>query len=134
MPLNEADTRAKLIDPALHSNGWTEDSIRREVTAGAIEIVGGVPRQRATGRADFTLRIRLSPSSQPVAVAVLEAKAEDYPAGHGLQQAKAYASSKRLNVPFVYSSNGHQFVEFDSFVKGGEIMYHLGGRALRGGV
>ncbi len=71
MPLNEADTRAKLIDPALHSNGWTEDSIRREVTAGAIEIVGGVPRQRATGRADFTLRIRLSPSSQPVAVAVL---------------------------------------------------------------
>ena len=50
MPLNEADTRAKLIDPALHSNGWTEDSIRREVTAGAIEIVGGVPRQRATAR------------------------------------------------------------------------------------
>ena len=38
MPLNEADTRAKLIDPALHSSGWTEDSIRREVTAGAIEI------------------------------------------------------------------------------------------------
>ena len=117
MSLNEADTRAKLIDPALHSNGWTEDSIRREVTAGAIEIVGGVPRQRATGRADFTLRIRLSPSSQPVAVAVLEAKAEDYPATHGLQQAKVYASSKRLNVPFVYSSNGHQFVEFDSFTR-----------------
>ena len=30
------------------------------------------------------------------------------------KQAKAYASSKRLHVPFVYSSNGHQFVEFDS--------------------
>ena len=41
MPLNEADTRAKLIDPALHSKGWTEDLIRREETAGAIEIVGG---------------------------------------------------------------------------------------------
>ena len=24
MPLNEADTRAKLIDPALHRRGWTE--------------------------------------------------------------------------------------------------------------
>ena len=25
MPLNEADTRAKLIDPAIHKCGWTED-------------------------------------------------------------------------------------------------------------
>lgn len=24
-PLSEADTRAKLIDPALHHRGWTED-------------------------------------------------------------------------------------------------------------
>ena len=49
MALNEADTRAKLVDPALHSRGWTEDSIKREVTAGAIEIVDGIPRQRAAG-------------------------------------------------------------------------------------
>jgi len=115
MPLNEADTRAKLIDPALHSKGWTEDAIKREVTAGAIEIVGGVPRQRAAGRADYTLRIKNSPSEQPVAVALIEAKAENYPPNHGLQQGKAYASSKRLNVPFVYSSNGHQFIEYDAF-------------------
>ena len=105
MPLNEADTRAKLIDPALHSRGWTEDSIKREVTAGAIEIVAGIPRQRATGRADYTLRVKISPVAQPVAVALLEAKAESYPATHGLQQGKHYASSKRLNVPFVYSSS-----------------------------
>lgn len=24
MPFNEADTRAKLIDPSIHSRGWTE--------------------------------------------------------------------------------------------------------------
>ena len=41
MPLNEADTRAKLIDPAFHSRGWTENLIRREETAGAIEIIVG---------------------------------------------------------------------------------------------
>lgn len=38
MGLGEADTRAKLIDPALHARGWTEDLIEakgREV-AGAI--------------------------------------------------------------------------------------------------
>jgi len=34
MSLNEADTRAKLIDPAIHKRGWTEDLIRREETAG----------------------------------------------------------------------------------------------------
>jgi len=39
MPLAEADTRAKLIDPALHACGWTEDIIRREETAGTVEIV-----------------------------------------------------------------------------------------------
>ena len=39
MGLGEADTRAKLIDPALHGRGWTEDLIRREETAGAVEIV-----------------------------------------------------------------------------------------------
>jgi type I site-specific restriction endonuclease len=30
MSLSEADTRAKLIDPALYRRGWTEDLIRRE--------------------------------------------------------------------------------------------------------
>ena len=28
--LNEADTRAKLIDPALHATGWTEDKIIKD--------------------------------------------------------------------------------------------------------
>ena len=41
MPLNEADTRAKLIDPALHKCGWTEDLIRREETAVTVEIING---------------------------------------------------------------------------------------------
>ena len=114
MPLNESDTRAKLIDPALHQRGWTEDLIRREETAGTVYVVAGQPRKQAHGRVDYTLRLPVSPGSQPVAVALIEAKAENYPPAHGLEQAKAYASSKRLNVPFVYSSNGHLFVEFDS--------------------
>jgi hypothetical protein len=36
MLLNEADTRAKLIDPAIHKCGWTEDLLRREETAGQL--------------------------------------------------------------------------------------------------
>jgi type I site-specific restriction endonuclease len=30
MPLSEADTHTKFIDPALHNRGWTDDLIRRE--------------------------------------------------------------------------------------------------------
>lgn len=113
--LSESDTRAKLIDPALHARGWTEDLIRREETAGAIELVAGQPRRRARGRIDYTLRIRVHSQSQPVAVGLIEAKAESLPPDHGLEQGKAYAACRRLNVPFVFASNGHLFVEYDRF-------------------
>ena len=32
MPLSESDTRAKLIDPAIHARESTEDLIRQEET------------------------------------------------------------------------------------------------------
>ena len=114
MTLNESDTRAKLIDPAIHQSGWTEDLIRREESAGSVYIIAGEPRRQAKGWIDYTLRLSVAPGTQPVAVALIEAKAERYPAAYGIEQAKNYAVSKRLNVPFVFSSNGHQFVEFDS--------------------
>lgn len=116
MPLSESDTRAKLIDPALHERGWTEDLIRREETAGAVSIVAGVPRRSARGRVDYLLRLKVAAEAQGVAVALIEAKSEELPPSHGLEQAKAYAlGSKRFNVPFVFASNGHQFVEYDRF-------------------
>jgi type I restriction enzyme R subunit len=113
MALSESDTRAKLIDPALHACGWTEDLIRREETAGAIVIEDGKPRKKAKGWVDYTLRVKVNPETQPVAVALIEAKAESLPPNYGLEQAKLYANCKRLNVPFVFSSNGYLFVEFD---------------------
>lgn len=115
MPLNEADTRAKLIDPAIHRRGWTEDLIRREETAGAIEVVGGKARRRSRGKIDYVLRVRVNKESQPAAVALIEAKKENLPPGHGLDQAKGYAECRRLNIKFIFSSNGHLFVEFDCF-------------------
>ncbi len=113
--LSEADTRAKLIDPAIHKRGWSEDLICREETVGAIDIVAGKPRQLSKGRIDYTLRIKFRPNTQPVAIALIEAKKSSLPPGHGLTQAKSYMSCKRLNVPFVFSSNGFMFVEFDRF-------------------
>jgi type I restriction enzyme R subunit len=115
MSLSESDTRAKLIDPAIHRRGWTEDLIRREESAGAIEIGEGLPRRRPKGRVDYVLRVKVTMDSQPVAVALIEAKADHLPPTHGLEQAKLYAACRRLNVPFVFSSNGHLYVEYDRF-------------------
>ncbi|HEY4688583.1 MAG TPA: DEAD/DEAH box helicase family protein [Anaerolineae bacterium] len=115
MNLSESDTRAKLIDPAIHARGWTEDLVKREETAGGIGIVDGRPRRQPKGFIDYTLRVKVNNQTQPVAVALIEAKAEQWPPTRGFEQAKAYAECKRLNVPFVYSTNGHLFVEFDSF-------------------
>jgi type I restriction enzyme R subunit len=55
--------------------------IRREETAGAVEIIGGRVRRQARGRVDYTLRIKVNPETQPVAVALIEAKAEHLPPG-----------------------------------------------------
>src|SRR5437660_9770204 len=112
MGLGEADTRAKLIDPALHARGWTEDLIRREVDAAPVIIDDGRARRAPHGgRMDYVLRVIVQPDSQPVAVAYVEAKPEDLPPGHGLEQCKRYAAC--LNVPFVFATNGHQYVEYD---------------------
>ena len=116
MSLNEPDTRAKLIDPALRNCGWTEDHIKREETAGSITIWNGKARKQRKGRIDYTLRLRVSDDTQPVAVALIEAKAEDLLPAHGLEQAKNYKLlGDRFHVPFVFSTNGHLFVEFDRF-------------------
>ncbi len=117
--MTESSARQCLLDPALHAAGWTEELIRREETPGAVEIVDGRPRRAGTGRTDYTLRIKVAPDAQPVAVAVVEAKRADAAAARGLDQAKEYAreyarSAARLHVPFVYSTNGHLWVEFDA--------------------
>lgn len=113
MAYNESDTRAKLIDPAIKARGWTEDHIRRETTQPQVRIVGGRGQRSRSGRTDYILRYRINPGTQPVALALIEAKAEDKPPTLGLEQAKRYR--ERFHVPFVFSSNGHLFVEYDHF-------------------
>lgn len=53
MSRNEAQTRFKLIDPALEARGWKRTDIRIEVTAAQTDIVDGNPRT-ATGHATRT--------------------------------------------------------------------------------
>ncbi len=108
--MNESDTRAKLITPALHAAGWPEkgDWIAREETAGAVHIIGAGGR-RGKKRIDYVLRVLVRGAMIPVAL--IEAKAEDQPPDAGLEQAKHYG--RLHHVPIVYSSNGRQFVEYN---------------------
>lgn len=119
---NEADTRAKLIDPALHASRWIESvqpaqradhgEIYREQSAVRIDILDGKPLKRGRGRVDYLLRVYLDEHEQPLTLAFVEAKKEKLPPTQGLEQVKEYA--RRHAVKFVYSTNGHQFVEYDT--------------------
>ncbi len=114
MPRNEAQTRFELIDPALEDRGWNRrNDIRVEETAKPIDIVNHQPRERAAGRTDYVLRRPLTSGAEPVPLAILEAKHEGLPPEHGLQQGKGYRVGQLHHVPFVFSSNGHLFVEYD---------------------
>lgn len=98
--MNEAETRAELIDPLLTAAGWgvVEGSrIRREfpITPGRIE--GGGKRGKAL-IADYVLQYRNTK------LAVLEAKADSLPLTEGVAQAKDYAA--KLQIRFTYASNG----------------------------
>ena len=113
MSRNEPQTRFELIDPALETRGWLRSDIRVEATAAQIDIIDGKPHRRPEGRTDYILRRPLAEGGEPVALAIIEAKREGLPAEHGLQQGKDYRVGELNYVPFVFSSNGHQFVEYD---------------------
>ncbi len=100
--MNEADTRAQLIDPKLQACGWgvVEDAkILREynITAGTIK-TGGVRSKRLC--ADYILVYK------GIKLAVIEAKSDDLEVGEGVAQAKLYAAKMELQTS--YSTNGKE--------------------------
>ena len=114
--MNEAETRAELIDPALAAAGWgvVEGSkILREyrITAGRIE---GRGRRGKADIADYVLVYR------NMKLAVVEAKAEDEELTEGVGQAKDYA--RKLAIRHTYASNGRGIYAIDMEAgKEGEI-------------
>jgi type I restriction enzyme R subunit len=98
--VNESDTRAQHIDPALAAAGWgvvDGSRIRREfaITPGRIE---GHGRRAKSHQADYVLIYRNTK------LAVVEAKAWDEPVTKGLAQAKDYAT--KLSIRSAYCTNG----------------------------
>ncbi|MGD1097523.1 MAG: DEAD/DEAH box helicase family protein [Bryobacteraceae bacterium] len=98
--MNEAETRAEHIDPALKAAGWgvvEGTRIRREylLTPGRIE---GQGRRSKPLIADYVLEYRNHK------LAVVEAKAWDGELTEGVGQAKNYAT--KMTIRFAYATNG----------------------------
>src|SRR5947209_6080869 len=105
--MNEAETRADHIDPALAAAGWgvVEGSrIRREymITPGRLE---GHGRRAKPLIADYVLVYRNTK------LALVEAKPWDDPLTQGVAQAKDYAG--KLQIRFTYASNGQGIYGID---------------------
>lgn len=105
---NEAETRRRLIDPALRSAGWTDEKVIRgfAITDGRIIDSGRTAYRGRPLEADYLLEYR--PGR---AIGVVEAKRESEPAATGVEQALRYA--RMLYLPFVYATNGHEILEID---------------------
>ncbi|MDK9723975.1 MAG: DEAD/DEAH box helicase family protein [Sterolibacteriaceae bacterium MAG5] len=105
--MNEAETRAEHIDPALAAAGWGKvegSRIRREypITLGRLE---GRGRRGKALSADYVLEYRNTK------LAVVEAKAWDKELTEGVGQAKDYAG--RLAVRYTYATNGRGIYGID---------------------
>ena len=97
--MNEAETRAELIDPALAAAGWgvvDGSRTRREVIAPGR--LTGSGKRSTPKAADYVLVYRNTK------LACVEAKAVTKGVGEGVGQAKDYA--ERLQTRFAYATNG----------------------------
>ncbi len=105
--MNEAETRAEHVDPALKAAGWgvVEGSrILREfqITQGRLQGAGARTKPEI---ADYVLVFR------NLKLAVVEAKKWDLPHTEGVAQAKRYAH--KLAIRFTYSTNGQAIYSID---------------------
>ncbi len=104
--MNEAETRAELIDPALKAAGWgvVEGSrvCREVITLGRLQ---GAGKRAQQDIADYVLVYRNQK------LAVIEAKRRDLPDTEGVAQAKKYA--EKLQARFAYSTNGDGIYQID---------------------
>jgi type I restriction enzyme, R subunit len=105
--MNETETRAELIDPALTLAGWgvVEGSkIRRAFPISKGRLIGHGQRTKPL-EADYVLQYRNRN------IGIIEAKKRDFHYTEGVAQAKNYAGL--LQVRFTFSTNGLRIYEID---------------------
>ena len=107
--LSETDIITKYILPSVKKAGWDSmTQIRQEVQLkdGKVVVRGQMAARQKVKAADIVLYHKTG-----MPLAVIEAKANKFDLGKGMQQALGYAGL--LEVPFVFSSNGDGFLFHD---------------------
>jgi type I restriction enzyme, R subunit len=107
--MNEAETRAELIDPQLKQDGWDgktnpDVKVHREyqITLGKIKATGGRNKPLI---ADYVLAYKNRK------LAIIEAKSDECEVGEGVGQAKDYAG--KLQIDDSYAANGRDIYHID---------------------
>lgn len=120
--MNEAETRAELIDPKLKENGWeskinADVKVHREfrITDGKIQATGGRAKPII---ADYVLAYKGRK------LAVVEAKSDELEVGEGVAQAKDYAI--KLELDDAYAANGKEiyYIDLDAASEGLTSNFH----------
>ena len=112
--MDESTTRRKKIDPALYAVGWEQvpdSQILNEQRAYLIA-PGRVEKlsvNRHPKKVDYILEFK------GIKLAVIEAKADEFPVEIGIAQAKQYA--EMLQIRYAYSTNGDQIYFIDMGVR-----------------
>ena len=123
--MNEADTRAEHIDPALKAAGWgvVEGSrVLREhgITLGRLQGSGGKGRQSLRAKAEIADYVLVYRNTK---LAVIEAKAWDKPLTEGVGQAKRYAAKLALRSAFATNGQAIYGVDMVTGVEGDVARY-----------
>lgn len=106
--MTEEEVKFNFISPAIEEAGWKRKQIRMEysINAGKIVVRGNLVKRLSKLKADYVLFYK-----ENLPLAVVEAKDNNHRIGDGMQQALEYAN--KLDVRFVFSSNGDKFLFHD---------------------
>ena len=106
--MTEEEVKLNFITPAIEEAGWTKKQIRMEfsITAGKIVVRGNTAKRLPKKKADYVLFYK-----ENLPLAIVEAKDNSHRVGDGMQQALEYA--EKLDVRFVFTSNGDNFLFHD---------------------
>jgi len=107
--MTEEEVKLNYITPAIENAGWDKKQIRMEypITAGKIIVRGNKGYRQRKKFADYLLMYK----GDSMPLAVVEAKDDSHNFGDGMFQAQEYA--KKLDVRFVFTSNGDGFLFYD---------------------
>ena len=107
--MTEEEVKLRIITPAIEQAGWdkhTQINMEYVVSKGKVIVRNGLAKRSQISKLDYLLSYK-----NGIPLAIVEAKDDSHRYGDGMVQAKQYAT--KMDVRFVYTSNGDGFCFYD---------------------